>query len=157
MKIVYVDMDNVLVDFQSGIDRLSNELVEKYQDNLDDVECIFSLMDPMPKAIQAMEFLAGHFDVYVLSTAPWKNNSAWTDKLLWIKKYLPDIAYKRLIITHNKYLNTGDFLIDDRLKNGADKFKGEHIHFGQGKFNGWLEVIKYLCEKENLDYPQSIQ
>ena len=29
-KIVYIDMDNVLVDFKSGIARLPKETVEKY-------------------------------------------------------------------------------------------------------------------------------
>jgi 5'-nucleotidase len=28
----------------------------------------------------------------------------------------------------------GDYLIDDRLKNGAGEFKGELIHFGTDKF-----------------------
>ena len=31
-----------------------------------------------------------------------------------MKKYLGEIAYKRLILTHHKNLNFGDFLIDDR-------------------------------------------
>ena len=28
------------------------------------------------------------YDVYILSSAPWKNPSAWSDKLEWVKKYL---------------------------------------------------------------------
>ncbi len=59
-------------------------------------------------------------------------------------KYLGKEAYKRLILTHNKNLNNGDYLIDDRLKNGADKFKGEHIHFGKDEFLGWEEVVEYF-------------
>ena len=34
-KILYIDMDGVLVDFQSGIDRLSPELVKEYGDTPD--------------------------------------------------------------------------------------------------------------------------
>ena len=34
MKILYLDMDNVIVDFQSGIDRLDDDTRERYkQDN----------------------------------------------------------------------------------------------------------------------------
>lgn len=154
MKVLYVDMDNVLVDFQSGIDKLSEDILEEYRGNLDEVDGIFSLMDPMSMAIQAVEFLAEHFDLYLLSTAPWKNHSAWADKLLWVKKHLPEVCYKRLIISHNKHLNTGDYLIDDRLKNGAGKFKGEHIHFGKGRFQDWSDVVKYLCEKEGISLPE---
>ena len=35
LKVVYVDMDDVLVDFQSGIDSLSDEEREVYKDNID--------------------------------------------------------------------------------------------------------------------------
>jgi 5'(3')-deoxyribonucleotidase len=143
-------MDGVLVDFQSGINKLSPKVVKENKDDLDDVDGIFSLMDPMPKAIEAAEFLAKHFDLYILSTAPWANPSAWKDKLLWIKKYLPEVCHKRLILSHNKHLNAGDYLIDDNKKNGADKFKGEHIHFKQGKFKNWDDVLAYLCTKENI-------
>lgn len=43
-----------------------------------------------------------------------------------------------------KNLNIGDFLIDDRTKNGADRFTGEHIHFGTSKFPDWDTVVRYL-------------
>ena len=63
------------------------------------------------------------FDTYVLSTAPWENPSAWSDKLVWVKKHLGQLAYKRLILSHHKNLNSGDFLVDDRTRNGVDKFQ----------------------------------
>jgi len=69
------------------------------------------------------------------------------DKLLWVKKYLGKTAYKRLILTHHKNLNSGDFLIDDRKKNGADRFQGEHIHFGQAPYSDWPAVVRYLRER----------
>ena len=43
-KIVYVDMDNVLVDFVSGINQLPKETQIKYEGDLDEVPGIFSLM-----------------------------------------------------------------------------------------------------------------
>ena len=117
MKIVYVDMDSVLVNFQSGIDALTEEERMAFKDDLDDVPGIFSKMKPVDGAIEAYEKLTKHFDVYILSTAPWNNPSAWTDKLLWVQKHLGDLAHKRLILSHNKNLNAGDFLIDDRTAN----------------------------------------
>jgi 5'(3')-deoxyribonucleotidase len=146
-KILYIDMDSVLVDFQSGIDQLSSELQSKYEGRLDEVPGIFSLMDPMPGAIEAFTELAELFDTYILSTAPWENPSAWSDKLLWVKKYLNDSAHKRLILSHHKDLNKGDFLIDDRLKNGVEKFSGEHIYFGKELFKDWVSVLEYLRGK----------
>ncbi|MCX7547795.1 hypothetical protein OS188_07510 [Xanthomarina sp. F1114] len=144
--IVFVDMDNVLVNFQSGIDRISEEDKEKYEGDLDDVPGIFSLMDPIEGAIDAYEWLNENFDTYILSTAPWDNPSAWQDKLHWVKKHLPDSAYKRLILSHNKHLAKGDFLIDDRTANGAGEFHGKHVHFAnkEAGYPGWKEVIDYM-------------
>ena len=147
-KIIYIDMDNVLVDFKSGIARLSDEEREKYDGSLDDCPGIFALMDPMEGALEAVEALSKRYDLYVLSTAPWLNPSAWSDKLLWIKKYFGEgkegVFYKRLIISHNKNLNSGDYLIDDRMKNGAAEFGGELILFGSEKFPDWKSVVDYL-------------
>ena len=91
-KIVYVDMDNVLVDFQSGLDRVPEAVKAEYADDgtgkphYDEIPGIFSLMDPMPGAIEAMQELNKFFDLYILSTAPWLNPSAWCDKLEWIQR-----------------------------------------------------------------------
>jgi 5'-nucleotidase len=147
MQILYVDMDNVLVDFPSGIAQITRSTQQEYDDRLDEVPGIFSLMDPMPNAIESYNYLASHFDTYILSTAPWNNPSAWSDKLLWVKKYLGEAAYKRLILSHHKNLNDGHYLIDDRTKNGADRFPGEHIHFGAEKFPDWISVVEYLKTK----------
>ena len=148
MKILYVDMDNVLVDFKSGINRLSDEQLRKYEGHYDDCPGIFSLMDPMEDAIDSFNKLSKVYDTYLLSTSPWDNPSAWTDKLLWVQKYLPKNAYKRLILSHHKNLNMGDYLIDDRTRNGVGEFKGEHIHFGTQKFMYWNDVLSYLLKKE---------
>ncbi len=84
----------------------------------------------------------------MLSTSPWHNPSAWIDKIKWIHRYFGEdknsVLYKRVILSHHKNLNQGDYLIDDRTANGADKFKGEHIHFGTEKFPDWESVLKYL-------------
>lgn len=144
MKILYIDMDNVLVDFPTGIARITDKQREEFDGRLDEVPGIFSLMDPMPSAIDSFQILTSNFDTYILSTAPWENHTAWSDKVNWVKKYLGAPAYKRLILSHNKHLNAGDYLIDDRLKNGADRFKGEHIQFGTEKFPDWKSVCAYL-------------
>lgn len=142
--ILYVDMDNVLVDFESGIKKLDESVCQQYDGCLDEVPGIFRLMEPMPGAIDAVKRLAGIFDVFILSTAPWDNASAWSDKLNWIKRYIPVECHKRLILTHHKNLNTGDYLIDDRTKNGADEFVGTLVHFGTEEFPDWDEVEAYL-------------
>ena len=137
-------MDNVLVDFSSAIDKIPYHLQIEYQDNLDEVPGIFSLMTPISGAISSFEILSKKYDTFILSTAPWENSSAWADKNLWVRKYLGEIAYKRLILTHHKNLNFGDFLIDDREANGANLFKGKHILFGSNEYPNWETVCNYL-------------
>ena len=145
-KIVYIDMDNVLVDFKSAINLHSEEVLEEYSGRLDEIPNIFSKMIPLKGAIKSFEKLSKIYDVYILSTAPWNNPTAWSDKLEWTKKHIGDSAYKRLILSHNKNLNKGDYLIDDRTKNGAGEFSGELILFGSEKFPDWDAVIAYLLE-----------
>jgi 5'-nucleotidase len=167
-KIIYVDMDNVLVNFKSGIDRVPpkilNEMPKDEEGNpkdLDEIEGIFGLMDPVDGAIEAFKLLDEHHHVYILSTAPWKNHSAWSDKVAWVQRYIGKVdgepAYKRLILSHNKQLNIGDYLIDDRLANGAAAWGGKLIHFGEedareqraGDFPTWQSVIDHFV-KEGL-------
>lgn len=143
-KILYIDMDNVLVDFPTGIKRVPADYLAQYEPHLDDVPGIFSLMDPLERAIESYAELSGIFDTYILSTAPWNNPSAWVDKLLWVQRHLGKHAYKRLMLSHHKNLHLGDFLVDDRTKNGAGQFLGEHIHFGTEKFPDWSSVLDYL-------------
>ena len=140
-------MDNVLVDFKSAFPKLDQKLLNKYPDNKDEIPNIFSLMDPMSDAIDSYKELSKLFDTYILSTSPWENDSAWIDKIKWVKKYLGTFAYKRLILSHHKNLNKGDFLIDDRTANGADKFEGEHILSGQEPFNDSENVLNYLRKR----------
>lgn len=140
-------MDNVLVDFPSAFDKVPKRYLITHKDKMDEIPGIFSLMSPLPGAIDSFNELSKIFDTYILSTSPWENDTAWTDKLKWVKKNLGLSAYKRLILSHHKNLNIGDFLVDDRLANGADKFTGEHIHFGTEKFPDWKSVVKYLKQK----------
>lgn len=146
-KILYIDMDNVLVDFEAAVVDLYRYEREKYKGRYDEVPSIFARMNPLPDAIESFTLLSDNFDTYILSTAPWKNPSAWADKLIWVHTHLGEHAHKRLILTHNKNLNVGDYLIDDRTANGAGQFSGKHILFGSKRFPDWKAVLDYLITK----------
>lgn len=154
---IFVDMDGVLVNFQSGIDKLDEATKREYADDgkgkphYDDVPGIFSLMEPMPGAIHGVRALQDiGYDLYILSTAPWDNPSAWADKVAWVTKYLDKVFHKKVIITHCKGLLAAQkdaYLIDDRIGQGASDFGERHIQFGTAEFPDWDSVVGYFLDE----------
>lgn len=155
-KRLFFDMDNVLVDFKSGLDKVDESVKACYRkktpddkDRVDEIPGIFSLMDPMPGAIEAVHKLSEVYDVYILSTAPWGNPLAWTEKVLWLMNHFGDLFKKKVIITHCKDFIQGDYLIDDSPNNGACNFQGEWIHFQSNRFPNWHSVLDYLLPEQS--------
>ncbi|WP_198410855.1 5' nucleotidase, NT5C type [Microbacterium halophytorum] len=150
MKTLYIDMDNTLVDFSARLDGVDPAVRNRFRGREDELPGLFALMPPMPGAIDAFHELADLFDTYILSTAPWGNPSAWQHKVEWVQIHFGidpgSPAYKRLILSHHKHLNRGDFLVDDRPgHNGADRFEGEVVPFGQtDEHRTWPDVVRYL-------------
>ena len=144
MKILYIDMDGVLVKSNIELECLDDDIQYKFKNRLYEAPGFFSKLKPIEGAIESYKYLTKKFDTYILTAAPWNNPTAANDKIEWVKKYLPDEAYKRIIIIHNKNLNIGDYLIDDNLRNGVSEFKGMHIHFGTEKFPDWKSVVEFL-------------
>lgn len=153
-KIVYVDMDGVIADFKTFSDNIPIDELKKYdtlnengilKHNPDKYPNIFSKLKPIEGAIEGVKKLMTQYDVYILTSSPWDNNTAASEKIEWVKKYFGDLLKKRVIISHNKQLCIGDYLIDDTKRNGADKFIGEHIWFGYD-YKNWDEVLKYLMK-----------
>lgn len=148
-KVVYIDLDGVIVDLIGELNHelsTSTKVYEDPTDLIDDSETIFLNAKPIPHALESINELEKHYDVYILSTAPWHNIHSWSQKRIWVEKYLPSM-YKKLILTHHKEQLMGDYLIDDRTKNGAGEFKGEHIHIFTDQFPTWQSVTDYLIPK----------
>ena len=135
-KILYVDLDGVLADYDHAKQRTTEE--ERTQKGF------FENLPPINGAVDAFKKLSEKYETYFLSTAPWTNIHAPSEKRIWVEKHLGEFAFKKLILTHNKGLLKGDYLIDDRLLNGVEEFEGEHIHFGSEKFKTWKDVLDYL-------------
>ena len=147
--IIYIDMDGVLVDFESALTKVSPEMLEKFADEYDNIPGIFALMDPMPGALEAVDALKEKYDLYILSSSPWENPTALDDKLAWVKKHFggdgrENIFLRKVVFSSVKQLSRGDILIDDRTTKGAAEFVGRHIHFGTPEFPDWQSVLDEL-------------
>jgi len=145
--IVYVDMDGVIADFDKNV-HLLGERDPARGECACPPEYFFDL-DLFEGAQEALHELSKHYEVYILSTPQWKNVLSWTEKVRWIQKHFSELLHKRLILSHDKTLLKGDYLIDDRIQDGAfGTFEGEHIHFGSDKFPDWKAVLNYLTPRE---------
>ena len=147
-KILYIDMDGVLCDFDGAVN--AHPLRNKYKNRKDCIPGIFKDLKPLPGAIEAFEYLWDVFDVYILSTPPWRNPDGWIHKKEWVEKHIPK-AKRRLILTHHKNLNKGDYLIDDTHYRGQAEFGGQWIHFNTPDFPNWVSVLSYLGDIANSD------
>jgi 5'(3')-deoxyribonucleotidase len=143
-KIIYIDLDNTLADYLGMAKEMNIDPKDAKH-----IHGFFEKLQPMPGAIEAYNRLTQHFDVYILSTAPWSNPHSLYEKILWVKQYLPT-AYKNVIFSHHKDLNRGDYLIDDSLKNGAQDFYGQHIQIHSAAFPTWDAVLSYISQQENI-------
>ena len=147
MKVIYVDLDGVVADFDKGKSEHPLGGVTPYIGRPDKLPGVYENLAPITNAIESVNKLLNdtRFDVYFLSTAPWDNPEAWMHKRLWVTKHFNEkLIKKRLILCHHKQLLIGDYLIDDRRFNGASEFKGEWIHFGSHQFPDWKSVLIYL-------------
>jgi len=154
-ELLFIDMDGVLVDFYRGVresypdfDTYPRERQREITTELSAKSGFFTQLEPMSGAQDAFRALSARYNTYILSTPDWHGVNSWTEKRIWVEQYLGDTAFKRLILTHNKGLFSGRALIDDRLRNGVEHFKGEHIHFGTPKFPDWTAVLAYLLPED---------
>jgi 5'-nucleotidase len=139
--ILYLDMDGPLVDFDSGVAHCTSY---DHKERTMNCQGFFLSLPPTEGAVKACEWIIQYFETFILTTTPWDNPFSGMEKRLWVDEHLPKYFYKRLITSHFKNLAIGDYLVDDRTKNGAGEFSGKLIQFGQPGFENWDKVIAFL-------------
>jgi 5'-nucleotidase len=145
MKLIYVDMDDVLCDFIGAHKKARKQTPEiKYpQAQLD----FFRKLKPIEGAIEGFAKLwnSKKYDVYILTAPSVMNPLCYMEKRLWITDYFSIDVAQKLILSPNKALLKGDFLIDDMTKGkGQETFEGELITFGSEKYPDWQSVLLKL-------------
>ena len=138
-KKLYIDMDDTICDFSGRfIEHIKNEPGIKWPQSQ---YGFFVNLDPLPGAIEAVKELEKHYDVYILTRPSVFNPLCYTEKRVWIEKWLGIDMCHKLMLVPDKVLVPGDYLIDDADWSG---FKGEHIWFRTEKFPNWKAVLEYL-------------
>jgi len=142
-KIVYVDMDGVLCDFAEAhaTALAANPGIQYPQRQYG----FFRNLKPLSGALAAMASLRSNptIEVYILTAPSIPNPLCYSEKREWVENHLGIEMVQKLIISPNKGLNKGDFLIDDhREGRGQDTFEGRLIHFGSAQFPEWEDVLR---------------
>lgn len=154
-KIVYVDMDDVIADFYSATRDTSTGRIKE---ELMWTPSFFFKLKPIEGSQSAIyELEKRGLDVWILSQPLAGLPESYCDKAAWIQKHFPSL-YKKIILTQDKGLLLGDYLIDDNAPKWKDKFEkngGKFVHFPYGGYNGpyafqpnpeqlWKDVLKYF-------------
>jgi 5'-nucleotidase len=139
-KIVYIDMDGVVADFDKAFPLIAEKTWIKGQEKKVPLG-FFENLEPIKDAIDAVKHIAQFYEVHFLSTPQWSNPDCWKEKRIWIGNQFGELMRKRLTLTHHKRLLKGDYLIDDNIHEG---FEGKHIHFGTKDFPTWKSVVSFL-------------
>lgn len=138
MKIVYIDMDDTLCDFEGAFSKAlkMNPTVRYPQSQYR----FFANLLPIEGAIETVKRLinSDEYDPYILSAPSTKNPFSYAEKREWIEIYFGCDFCEKLILCGHKGLLKGDLLIDDHIEGkGQELFEGELIQFGSCACPNW--------------------
>lgn len=140
MNRIFVDMDGVIVDFDSAMKEANLK-----GDELKKIKGAYLGMKPIDGAISAVRSLIGMgYDIWIATKPPTGIAYAYSDKAQWIMDNIPELK-RKIIITHDKGLlvDSGDFLCDDRPhKANCEAFKGTLVRFIDGYH--WKEALEFF-------------
>jgi 5'(3')-deoxyribonucleotidase len=141
-RIVYIDMDGVLCDYHG---EYSRRIIINPENKFPQAEWGFFIDLPLiDGAKDGINAVAKFYDTWILTRPSIKNPLCYTEKRVWVEQQLGMKWVKKLIISPNKGLLRGDYLIDDQP---WPNFKGEQLRFGTKDCPDWKYVLKYLGAK----------
>jgi 5'-nucleotidase len=138
--ILYVDMDDVLCDYKGGHAAASAENpYQKYpQAHMD----FYRKLKPLDGAIEGLLVLnaSDKFDIWILTRPSFKNPLCYTEKRLWVEDHLGIEWCEKLILSPDKGLLKGQYLIDDME---WPEFEGVQFLFDNVNIT-WSRIVKTL-------------
>jgi 5'-nucleotidase len=145
--VIYIDLDDTIFKYREHFYNMREK--NPKQPYPQSVVHFFYDLPPIENAVKVIKwmFTIKNFEIYFLTAPSVENPLCYTEKRLSLDKHLGKEIGSRMIISINKGLNIGDYLIDDCTEGkGQDKFKGEIIQFGTKKFPNW-NIVKSYFEK----------
>ena len=106
----------------------------------------------MPDTVEVYQWLNNqdNVDLYILTAPSVRNPSSYTEKRLWLERYLGLKTAYKLIISPNKGLNLGHYLIDDYIEGkGRENFEGQILQFGSKEYPDWKSICRIFEVKLN--------
>lgn len=114
---------------------------------------------------QVVQLLNHHHEVFIVSAAM-EFPQSLLEKYEWLQEHFPFLTWHQIAFTGSKQLVSGDYMIDDHLKN-LDYFNGEKLLFTSPhnvnvqkytRVNNWKEVAALLLPEialsDNANLPQ---
>ena len=105
----------------------------------------------MDGAVEALQKLQEHYDIYIVSAAM-EFPLSLPEKYDWMTEHFPFISWRNLVFCGDKSIISTDFMIDDHPKN-LDHFSGQSIIFSSfhnfdinryPRINNWEEGLILL-------------
>lgn len=165
-KIILVDMDNTMVDYSTPIaDAIKNEgnvdanpdnwftftnqkPLKQIQKKTQSEPHFFFDLKPIDGAIECLKQLDSlGYIMFIVSSPSVNSKTCHSDKSNWLKEHMGEYWARRLILTKDKTLIIGDYLIDDRenISGIIETPTWKHIMFTQ-PYNINIENVLRLNE-----------
>ena len=133
---VLIDMDNTITDFDGAVqtecqrrgvhyadDRTKFDFDTEVYDVFYDIALkpgFFRDLVPIPHALEALvEMKECGLDMWICTAPMFHSNYCVAEKFQWVEHYLGLDWMYRIIVSKDKTLIKGDYLIDDKIQTGA--------------------------------------